>query len=133
MYDLQHLLAEQYHPVKKNKISKQINPEKKSVRIKGGLYTMGYNGNEFCYDIELPEHKVYLNDYKIDAYPITNQQFMEFIKGNKRLDDFSSPLLAAFCATYKKLTGESLVKSRSQRREARRRRKHVVWEYKRGD
>ncbi|MBT8252268.1 MAG: SUMF1/EgtB/PvdO family nonheme iron enzyme, partial [Nitrosopumilus sp.] len=80
VYDLQHLLAEQYHPVKKNKISKQINPEKKSVRIKGGLYTMGYNGNEFCYDIELPEHKVYLNDFKMDVFPITNQEYLKFVE-----------------------------------------------------
>ena len=80
VYDLQHLLAEQYKPTRKNEIPKQENVEKKSAYIKGGLYTMGYNGKEYCYDIELPEHKVYLNDYKIDAYPITNQQFMEFIK-----------------------------------------------------
>ena len=80
VYDLQHLLAEQYRPTRKNEIPKQESVEKKSVHIKGGLYTMGYNGKGYCYDIELPEHKVYLNDYKIDAYPITNQQFMEFIK-----------------------------------------------------
>ena len=80
VYDLQHLLAEQYRPTRKNEIPKQESVEKKSVHIKGGLYTMGYNGKDYCYDIELPEHKIYLNDYKIDAYPITNQQFMEFIK-----------------------------------------------------
>jgi len=80
VYDLQHLLAEQYRPTRKNEITKQNNVEKKSVQIKGGLYTLGYNGEDYCYDIELPEHKVYLNDYKIDTFPITNQQFMEFIK-----------------------------------------------------
>ena len=80
VYDLQHLLAEQYRPTRKNEIIKHENVEKKSVQIKGGLYTMGYNGENYCYDIELPEHKVYLNDYKIDTFPITNQQFMEFIK-----------------------------------------------------
>ena len=80
VYDLQHLLAEQYRPTRKNEIPKQESVEKKSVHIKGGLYTMGYNGDNYCYDVELPEHKVHLNDYKIDAYPITNQQFMEFIK-----------------------------------------------------
>lgn len=41
---------------------------------------MGNQGREFCYDIELPEHKVYLNDYKIDVFPVTNQQFLEFIE-----------------------------------------------------
>ena len=46
VYDLQHLLAEQYRPVKKNQAPKPINVETKSVNIKGGLYTMGNNGNE---------------------------------------------------------------------------------------
>ena len=78
VYDLQHLLAEQYKPIKKNPIAKQNSVEKKSVHIKGGIHTLGYNGKNFCYDIELPEHKVYLNDYKIDVFPITNQQYMEF-------------------------------------------------------
>ena len=80
VYDLQHLLAEQYRPIRKNEIPKQIDVKKKSIQIKGGIYTMGYNGEQYCYDIELPEHKVYLNDYKIDAFPITNQQYMEFVE-----------------------------------------------------
>jgi len=80
MYDLQHLLAEQYRPVRKNEIPKQNTVEKKSVHIKGGLYTIGYNGKDYCYDIELPEHKVYLYDYKIDVFPVTNQQYLEFIE-----------------------------------------------------
>ena len=80
VYDLQHLLAEQYRPVKKREIPKASNSEQKSVNIKGGLYTLGNNKKDFCYDIELPEHKVYLNDYKLDVFPITNQQYMKFIE-----------------------------------------------------
>ncbi len=79
IYDLQHLLAEQYRPVKKNEILSSDNIERKSTKIKGGIYKMGNNGNEFCYDIELPEHKVFLNDYSIDVFPITNQQYLEFM------------------------------------------------------
>ena len=80
VYDLQHLLAEQYKPTRKNNIVKQNSVGKKSVHIKGGIYNLGYNGKDYCYDIELPEHKVFLNDYKIDVFPITNQQYMEFIE-----------------------------------------------------
>lgn len=81
VYDLQHLLAEQYRPVRKNKTKQTAHPPKGgSIHIKGGIYTMGNQGREFCYDIELPEHKVYLNDYKIDVFPVTNQQFLEFIE-----------------------------------------------------
>jgi len=79
VYDLQHLLADQYRPVKKNSPPKPTTVEQKSIQIKGDLYTMGYSGNDYCYDIELPEHKVYLNDYKIDPFPITNEQYLKFI------------------------------------------------------
>ena len=48
---------------------------------------MGYPGDQFCYDIELPEHKVYLDDYKIDSYPITNKQYMKFVEDGG-YDDF---------------------------------------------
>ncbi|EGP93420.1 ergothioneine biosynthesis protein EgtB [Nitrosarchaeum koreense] len=80
VYDLQHLLAEQYRPIKKNEMPKSKSVEQKSVQIKGGIYTMGYNGNEYCYDIELPEHKVYLENYSIDVFPITNEQYLKFIE-----------------------------------------------------
>ncbi len=79
VYDLQHLLADQYRPVRKNEKPTTGEIELKSIEIKGGLYTMGFNGTNYCYDIELPEHKVYLNDYKIDAFLVTNKQYLEFI------------------------------------------------------
>jgi len=78
-YDLQHLLAEQYRPVKKNKKPNSANIEQRSVQIKGGIFVVGYNGSDYCYDIELPEHKVYLENYTIDAFPITNEQYIEFM------------------------------------------------------
>ena len=80
VYDLQHLLAGEYRPVKKTEapVASQVN--QKSILVKGGLYNLGYDGNEFCYDIELPEHKVYLNDYKIDSLPVTNEEYLKFIE-----------------------------------------------------
>ncbi|MGI0057931.1 MAG: ergothioneine biosynthesis protein EgtB [Nitrosarchaeum sp.] len=80
VYDLQHLLAEQYRVVRKNEKPHSSNFEQKSIEIKDGIYTMGYNGKNYCYDIELPEHKVYLEKYNIDAFPITNEQYLEFIE-----------------------------------------------------
>jgi len=79
VYDLQHLLAEQYLPVRKNKIKEQQEKQKNFVEIKGGLYTMGYNGKSYCYDIELPEHKTHLENFKIGIFPITNQEYIEFM------------------------------------------------------
>jgi ergothioneine biosynthesis protein EgtB len=80
VYDLQNLLADQYKPVKKSEKPIPVEIKQESVNINGGIYNMGYNGEDYCYDIELPEHKVYLNDYKIDIFPITNQQYLEFIE-----------------------------------------------------
>ena len=80
VYDLQHLLADEYKPVKTNSPPTPANVEVKSIAISGGLYTLGYHGEEFCYDIELPEHKVFLNDYRIDAFPVTNEQYLSFIE-----------------------------------------------------
>ena len=52
---------------------------KEMIHIDGGLFLLGYNGKEFCYDNELPENKVYLNKYKIDNKLVTNQEFLEFV------------------------------------------------------
>ena len=79
VYDLQHLLADRYRPVIRNSLPKPPQQEPSSVKIDCGLYALGYSGDQFCYDIELPEHKVYLNDYEIDVYPVTNRQYLEFM------------------------------------------------------
>ena len=79
-YDLQHLLADQYKPVLKTESPKPSPIDQKQVKVSGGIYLMGYNGGDYCYDIELPEHKVYLNDFSIDVFPTTNQQYLEFIE-----------------------------------------------------
>lgn len=79
VYDLQRLLADHYNPVIQNTPPPVFDIKPYSVTVKGGLFKMGYNKNEFCYDIELPEHIVYLNDFQIDAFPVTNEQYLEFI------------------------------------------------------
>jgi len=80
VYDLQHLLADQYRPVRKNSPPTPSTIEQKPVKVKGGLYTLGYNGRDYCYDIELPEHKIYLEDYRIDSLPVTNEHYLKFIE-----------------------------------------------------
>jgi len=87
VYDLQHLLADRYRPLTKNSLPEQLKHESQIIKINGGLYKMGYPDDQFCYDIELPEHNVYLNDYKIDAYPITNMQYVKFVDDGG-YDDF---------------------------------------------
>ncbi len=80
VYDIQNLLASNYRMLTHGKMPKPSPVEKKSLIIPGGLYDLGYNGTEFCYDIELPEHKVYLNHYSIDAFPVTNAEYLKFME-----------------------------------------------------
>ena len=88
VYDIQNLLSDSYRPIRKN-IQPQTSEIKfQSTKINGGMYELGYSGIDYCFDIELPEHKVYLNDYKIDTYPVTNRQYLEFINAGG-YDDYS--------------------------------------------
>jgi formylglycine-generating enzyme required for sulfatase activity len=50
------------------------------IDIPGGLYELGFCGEGFCYDNELPEHRVHLNSFRLDKFPITNGQYIEFIE-----------------------------------------------------
>ena len=88
VYDLQHLLEDKYKPARKNFLEKLSNVKKENIKISGGVFEMGYSGDEFCYDVELPEHKVYINDFQIENLPVTNAQYIEFIEDGG-YDDFS--------------------------------------------
>jgi ergothioneine biosynthesis protein EgtB len=50
------------------------------VEIPGGIYDLGFNGETFSYDNELPEHRVYLQPFRIDVAPVTNGEFVKFIE-----------------------------------------------------
>ncbi len=80
LYDMQHLLADRYRPARTGSAPQGPRAEPARVAMKGGLYKMGYGGDGFCYDIELPEHTVYLDDYTIDALPVTNGDYMKFME-----------------------------------------------------
>ena len=49
------------------------------VHIDEGVYTIGFEGEGFCFDNELNRHKVYLNDYSISSELVTNKEYVEFI------------------------------------------------------
>ncbi len=52
----------------------------KWITINEGVYEIGYQGNEFCYDNELGVHKVYLNRYELSTQLVTNGEYIEFIE-----------------------------------------------------
>ncbi len=50
------------------------------VAIQEGVYDIGYQGKEFCFDNELGVHKSYLHEYEIAKGLVTNAEFIEFIE-----------------------------------------------------
>jgi ergothioneine biosynthesis protein EgtB len=50
------------------------------IRVKGAMYNIGYDGEEFCFDNELGRHTVFLPAFKISKDLVTNGQYLEFIQ-----------------------------------------------------
>ena len=47
----------------------------------GGLTGMGTNGDDgFCFDNETPRHKVWIDSFEIADRPVTNREYLEFIR-----------------------------------------------------
>jgi len=53
---------------------------KEFVSMAAGIYEIGFEGEDFCFDNEKARHKVYLNDYEIAGSLVTNEEFIAFIK-----------------------------------------------------
>ncbi|MCB0728245.1 MAG: SUMF1/EgtB/PvdO family nonheme iron enzyme, partial [Ignavibacteriae bacterium] len=60
--------------------------KKEMIKINSGIFETGFDKNRFkdvfAYDIEMPVHKVYTDDFQIDKYPVTNGDYLEFINDN---------------------------------------------------
>lgn len=82
--DIKHVLSENpLHPKyinKKNGNKANIPQAIKWVDFDGGLFDIGNKGKGFGYDNEYPEHKVYLNPYKLGSRLVTNSEYIEFIE-----------------------------------------------------
>lgn len=59
---------------KKEKVTDTLIP------IPAGIYEIGYKGDGFCFDNELARHKVWLNDFRIAASLVTNEEYIAFIE-----------------------------------------------------
>jgi ergothioneine biosynthesis protein EgtB len=49
------------------------------VEFAGGLVEVGFGGGGFCYDNELPRHRVWLEPYGLGNRLVTNEEYAEFI------------------------------------------------------
>jgi ergothioneine biosynthesis protein EgtB len=93
VYDIKHLLCDQYDaPIKLAPA-----PAEKvegMAEIEGGLFWLGHGTKvqspkskvqsfvnyDFAFDNEKPAHQVFLQDYALDRAPVSNGDFLEFIR-----------------------------------------------------
>lgn len=64
----------------------QINETSGWLSINEGLYNIGYDGNSFCFDNELGQHRVFLEPYEISKSLVTNGEYLEFINAGGYTD-----------------------------------------------
>lgn len=50
------------------------------ISVAEGIYEVGYDGEDFCWDNELSAHKVYLHAYDIQNRLVTNGEYLAFIE-----------------------------------------------------
>src|SRR5207253_3129164 len=49
------------------------------VDLPAGIHAIGYDGDGFCFDNELPQHQTFLREVSIDRHLVTNGQWLEFM------------------------------------------------------
>ena len=93
VYDIKHLLCDQFDLQLQSKPESVVHVEG-MAEIQGGLIWLGWRasargssptvkeGSEvgFAFDNEKPAHQVFIKDFAIDKAPVTNGDFLEFIR-----------------------------------------------------
>ncbi len=59
------------HPIEEHK--------QEWIALEEGIYEIGHDSSDFCYDNELGRHKVYLHPFEISNKLITNSEYIAFI------------------------------------------------------
>ncbi len=81
VYDIKHLLCDQFNPPTKPLPSGS--KVEGMTEIEGGLFWLGYgntNKNEFAWDNEKPAHQVFVQDFAIDRALVSVGEYLEFIR-----------------------------------------------------
>lgn len=81
LMDIKHVLSENpLQPVYAGKAEPVSTPDRLGwVDVEGGLVEVGHEGDGFCFDNELPPHRVYLEPYRLGDRLITNGEWLEFM------------------------------------------------------
>jgi ergothioneine biosynthesis protein EgtB len=49
------------------------------IGFDGGVVAIGHDGAGFCFDNELPRHRVYLQPYQLASRPVTSGEYAQFV------------------------------------------------------
>lgn len=81
VYDIKYILGNQpTFPIYGDSFSLQKEKtERTFVQIQEGIYGIGAAEDDFCFDNECGQHKVYLHDFQIADTLVTNGEYMEFM------------------------------------------------------
>ena len=80
--DIKHLLGSNpFHPAY---INKPLVPAEKvaglkMLELRGGMAEIGHPGLTFCFENELPKHRVFLNPFAVADRKITNGEYLAFV------------------------------------------------------
>jgi len=50
------------------------------ISVTGGMAEVGHSSDGFCFDNELPQHEVWLRDFRIAASPVSNDSYRGFVR-----------------------------------------------------
>ena len=67
----------------------ETQPDQQWLAVKGGEVEIGYEGNGFCFDNELPRHRAIVEDFEISNRLVTNAEWLAFIQDG----GYEKPLL----------------------------------------
>jgi len=81
-YDIKYILGTQptFPSIGKQYALKEEQVDQKWLNFKEGVYEIGYKGSGFCFDNELPVHKVFLQEFDISNKLVTNAEYLEFVE-----------------------------------------------------
>lgn len=82
LYDIKRILGDNpLNPVyRKGNIKPETQNEKEWLTVEEAIYEIGYQGENFHFDNEEGEHKVFLHGFQIESGLVTNGEYMEFIE-----------------------------------------------------
>jgi ergothioneine biosynthesis protein EgtB len=100
--DIQHALWSS--PLRPERIPSLLSPVTAAAldwtEIEGGIHLVGHDGTDFAFDNESPRHEVLLRAFRIASRPVTNGEYLEFMKdgGYRRPDLWLSDGWDTVCA-----------------------------------